>query len=637
MATRIKVEPDLYAPRFAPGKELGSGLMLTSALDVENPTEPDLQGPIHPMFQLERWPELMLDRARYDSFRPSFILATKLLKVAGPFLASVIPKLRMDSRKEYIVVKESVAESQLHRCFERLDVIAQHTEWRENSVMWPNIGRHGLIAPHGGGIEPDQPRDDEDVEVWENSTKRDISNGLPCRKMTVYLASQYGEALMKFGGMEPPSIIYLQVVFMCAVTLVHEIAHLAFSACFSNRPWRGEPLVKDEVLRELGSSLIAWLFKGWVPENISIDPNDKDDHSFKYGCCWYKQRRHPRAHPQYTTVHSMPMSYIQSILSQKKWDMFDEYDMPSYSMAVRTLLLEPSLPFPAGITARIARKAKRVQVDEDPALVPYSGIWDYHDPDWGESGRLGSNEKIPCSPKTPSLKSEVDARETNDGPRGGRSAISPPPANRKGEVSEEFSESAASSPINIWSIPSASKSPSPLQRGEMQPRSERSGQGDCVRSESANREECRDVGISYEECQTAGVQRSRFNGSTISYPRNLADVGANVTGPNSMPASLRQRRSACPSRPSFRGRGNGGHHISHDSVGNSHSQLDNEDSGITKHGMQRFPVMAPPSVHNSLRRWPAERPLRRSRRLQGLEPEMPDGLQPPKRRRVVRP
>ncbi|EEP79301.1 predicted protein [Uncinocarpus reesii 1704] len=659
MEHNIKVETGVEVPPSAPGKELegtsqGNAfdkppehwifeeLEQFGIIDVENPTTPDLQGPIHPIFHHERWPELKENTKRYDVFRPSFILATKLLKVAGPFLASIIPTLRLDAKREYVVLEKSATDNQLQKCFKHLEIIAQHMEWKEDAVMWPSLGRQGLTVPQDAGIKPDEPvRDEEDVECWEESTKRDQVQGLPCRKMTVYLATQYGNALEDFKGKEQPTMRYSQAVFMCAVTLVHEIAHVAYAARFSHRPWRGEPFIKGEALPELGVSLIAFLFKGWLPENISMDATGKDDYSFKYGCCWYKQRCHPRRYPRYTTVHSIPMSHIQNILSQSAWDKFDEGNISSYSIRVRSLLLSPCLPFQAGRTARIARKVQRFRVDRSPALGPYSNIWDYHDPDWENLELRVKKEEPACSPLMLPVKLEAQSRSIKPEAVGEMPDDGPSPDNRQTSASKW---SATSSPVNLWLIPAASEPPSPSPIEEMQPNLARNGQGDCVKCESANGGEIGDIcdiGTGHKELVTTN-QRPTVSSSTSSYWENLTDATPNLTGVISATSSKsRARRSQCPSPPRHRdsaSRGRHRHHIYNQaSVEDSHWQRGGgNDSGITQHYMQRFATM-PPVAARVLIRQPADTAVqRRSRRLQGLEPEMPEGLQEPKRRRVVR-
>lgn len=587
-------------------------------LDVESPTKPNLNGPIHPIFQPERWPELKGNPTRYDSFRPSFILASRLLKVAGPFLASLIPRLRLDSKREKIVLNEKPTDDQLRQCFDELDLIAQHVEWKENAEMWPNLGRHGLTVPQGGGIKPDQPvRNDEDAEVWVRSTNRDAAKGYSRRRMTVYIASQYGDALMESAGTAVPTMRHSQAVFMCAITLVHEIAHVVYAARFSNKPWRGEPLVKNEVLPELGTSLIAWLFNGWIPENIGIDPHGGEDLAFRYGCCWYKQRRRPKAYPRYTTVHSMPMSHIQAVLNQAEWDKFNRYGMPLYSGIVRIFLLRPSWPFPAGRTARIAKKAKRFRVDESPSLISYSDVWDYHDPDWDDSGTPLRPAESSDSFVTPLVKLERDRSAEQYTLTGRKPSVNVAEADSLTSPVKRCGESETSSPNSLWSFPSVTQSSSPQRTDEVQVHMTHNGQKEHVNS-----------------------------GSSGWHPGSGPDGISSSTVSSCISRGSRGRRSDCPSPPSFQGPANRGSFrdpMDDDLMKTNYWQLDGEPNSFTQHGTQDL-VMRP-AVSEHIADWeqPAERAPRRrqsrrrqSRRLQGLGPEMPEGLPEVKKRRILK-
>ncbi|PGH23201.1 hypothetical protein AJ80_02731 [Polytolypa hystricis UAMH7299] len=349
---------------------------------VRNLRKPNLEDVLHPLFQPRCWPELGPYSARWLALKPSFLLATKLLKVAGPFTTSILREPNLVQLTKRIEINESPTAEELELAFAELEQIALHVEWRENARMWPEMERHGLVTPTGGDIRPDAPvRDDEDIENWKQSARRDERAGLKYRKLTVYIASQYGDKLIELQHLKPTDERYLQTVFMCAVTLVHEVGHLLYHSRLSHRPWLGEPLIKGEAMAELGTSLVGWLFNGWIPENISLGTVTRDDDSFSHGCCWYKQRRAPRAYPQYNTLHSMPKSHIQRILDQDEWDKYED-DISTLSTNARKHILSPRTPFVEGETARLAWKARRYRIDRSPSLAPFNGEWDYHDPDW---------------------------------------------------------------------------------------------------------------------------------------------------------------------------------------------------------------------------------------------------------------
>lgn len=362
-------------------------------LGTPNTGAPDIEGPIHTFFSSKCWPQLHHNSRRFKAMRPSLILATKLLEVSGPFIASFLPERKYDEDDGRVEVCPAVSLESVTLAFQELEDIACQTKVREDESMWPNMGRHGIILPTGSGIKPDEPvRDGVDAECWEKTTERDRDAGLRFRRLTIHLASQFGNTLESLVDENPGGEQYIQASFMCAVTLVHEIAHLINAANFESYTWLGEPRVNRESLMELGTSLIGWLFDGWFPENISLTSETHDGYSFENGCCWHKQRREPRGYPQYHTLHSIPMAHIKRILSEVEWGKFDENDT-QFSIQVREELLRPQLPFRAGETARIAWKRQDHCFDMSPALVPYYDVWDYHDPDW-QGPEVGQDSRL---------------------------------------------------------------------------------------------------------------------------------------------------------------------------------------------------------------------------------------------------
>lgn len=350
-------------------------------LGTPNIGAPDIQEPLHTLFSSSCWPQLHHNTRRFKAMLPSLTLATKLLKVSGPFIASFLPERKYDEDGK-IKVSPVVDLEGIALAFLELEGIACQTKVREDESMWPNVGRQGIILPTGSGIKPDEPaRDGIDAECWEKTTERDKDAGLRFRRLTIHLASQFGNTLESLVDENPDGGQYIQAAFMCAITLVHEVAHLINAANFEQCTWLGEPRVSGEPQMELGTSLIGWLFDGWIPENISLGRESRGDYSFKNGCCWYKQRREPRGYPEYHTLHSVPMAHIKRIFTEAAWSRFDE-NHTHFSIQVREELLRPQLPFRSGETARIAWKSKDHRTDISPALDRYYGIWDYHDPDW---------------------------------------------------------------------------------------------------------------------------------------------------------------------------------------------------------------------------------------------------------------
>ena len=250
--------------------------------------------------------------------------------------------------------------------------------------MWPSP-KGWLGITHTGTGRPGKPFEPEDQKQFRRADQRDRKAGHSHRQLTVGLASQFADVLV---SSKDDSEEHLRAAFMAGITLTHEIGHVVHTRHFKNETWWGEPCVGQDIQKELGNALIAWLFNGWTPGPINIGRNQRADmHTFKTGICWNKQLRRPIVQPIFHTVYSMPMAHIQRIMSQKEWDKYNPVKDP---WSVRLKLLSPNPPFKCGEHARMAWKP-------DPRTWAISGGYEdfeprdddseeeYEDLDWDEA------------------------------------------------------------------------------------------------------------------------------------------------------------------------------------------------------------------------------------------------------------
>lgn len=391
-----------------PSKWIREELERFEAINTESKWFADLEGNVHPLYDRERWANVKVER--HAALRQSFLLSTKLLEVAGPFLCNLLPSpsnisdLRLDNKCDRLPITENHNTETVTRAMAELEEISKNTQWDEDPDMWPDnhdVGRriagitHLRLENPGLGSEYDI----EQPEQWYDEDERAKGAGENYRQMTITIASQYIDAILNSAE---GSAERLTAVFMAAITMTHEIAHLIFFSRIDRQIeyfWVG-----NDIRAETGFSFIAWLFDGWFPE-INHLGNDADYYAFKYGLHWSKMWRQPIKHPRAEIFYSIPLPHIQRILSQQEWSNFQ--DLRSESLQVRNRLLRPKTPFAIGKHARRGRLLRKdcwnwnmeykdfEQLNEDDSEDEFSYPERAHvDEDWDdtyESGKLLSS------------------------------------------------------------------------------------------------------------------------------------------------------------------------------------------------------------------------------------------------------
>ncbi|KAJ2895894.1 hypothetical protein MKZ38_006050 [Zalerion maritima] len=177
----------------------------------------------------------------------------------------------------------------------------------------------------------------EMIRQWDGEllakARRERSLPPKYRSLQVLVMREYAERLAKLercgrkGGEE-----WLCTAFLAAVTMLHEIAHVAYWADFrSANEGMSEPFYGPDFERELGDSFIASIFGGWVPVPIALEKEVGTEGvlarrrgkapTFANGVAW-KQHLTMEFHwrrPKYRAHYSVPVMYIANLFLQENW------------------------------------------------------------------------------------------------------------------------------------------------------------------------------------------------------------------------------------------------------------------------------------------------------------------------------
>lgn len=161
--------------------------------------------------------------------------------------------------------------------------------------------------------------------------------------------------------------------------------------------------VGNDLDNELGQSLIAWLFDGWIPDLIHYD-DDRAFNELRTGFYWRKQLRQPMSQPKEKVMYSVPMTHIQRMLDHKEWSNFDFRRAPcASSRRCRSSLLRPKTPFKNGEHARVGRVFRKNHFNFDMAFNGFTG-----------SAQAGVDECTPYSPVDQDWDDGSELRKSSD-------------------------------------------------------------------------------------------------------------------------------------------------------------------------------------------------------------------------------
>ncbi|TAQ86571.1 hypothetical protein B7494_g5106 [Chlorociboria aeruginascens] len=323
-------------------------LRLAGALDTGPTRPPDLSGQLHDLFSRERW-EVSDDD--YEVLLPSMHLASNLLRVGMPYIATFLPSdyvynlkaaelARGESditgkeslRPSVIPLKRRIRLRDLKEAEYELKEVAKHVTWQTDEHILERVGWLGvtLLAPVAKPLTPVGPGEIADGDA---DAKR---SGKTRRPLLIGLCQQYVTAIR---NSEEESEQHLRATFMVGVTMAHEIGHVILHQDFRSYHEDGEPYVGNDCINELGSSFIGWIFSGYNPSTSGGKIID-----YKQALCWDPQLTTslgPR--PLYKTYYALPIKYIQDVLSQSFWTHLDSSTEFQYSSKARGAL-KPTLP-----------------------------------------------------------------------------------------------------------------------------------------------------------------------------------------------------------------------------------------------------------------------------------------------------
>ncbi|TGO55726.1 hypothetical protein BOTNAR_0239g00100 [Botryotinia narcissicola] len=250
-----------------------TSLAVGGAMLASRGPAPSLTGPVHPLFARKRWEVSDED---YQLLMPSMRLATRLLEVGMPYLASFLPSsIIFGSPQEVshaehshlvcprvIPLKQTVLIKDLQAAELELEAIARCIKWRLNDRMHATRNWNGItrIVDYGEA---------DFHELDENEIKESDLQAAQAGRVRRPLVIAIMDLLLVPMRTHPAgSEIRLKAQFMAAITMIHEIGHAIFLQDYRsfNPPSGDEPYVEKDVDSELGRSFVSWIFNGFHPQ-----------------------------------------------------------------------------------------------------------------------------------------------------------------------------------------------------------------------------------------------------------------------------------------------------------------------------------------------------------------------------------
>lgn len=301
---------------------------------------PNLTGPVHPFFKRDRWEVCEED---YLLLYPSMRLATRLLEVGMPYIASFLPTSNIfgtpqdvsHAEHSHLVCPREIplakrrSLNDLRAAALELDAIAKCIKWRLDERM------HAIY--HWNGITRLVDRGEADFHHIEEHdiVESDLEAAQAGQGRRPLVIAIMDLLLVPMRTHSINSEIRLKAQFMAAITMVHEIGHAIFHQDYrSFNPGTSgeEPFVGNDSDCELGRSLVCWIFKGFHPQFCESLDKDAQFGSLGWSLYWeplhqidkifeyngVKEKRHKR--PLFDKLYAIPVEYLSTLFRQSWWE-----------------------------------------------------------------------------------------------------------------------------------------------------------------------------------------------------------------------------------------------------------------------------------------------------------------------------
>lgn len=269
---------------------------------------------------------------------PSMRLASNLIQVGLPYIASFLPSTKKDFwRKDKpdpwpstIPLNPNPTQKEISEAERDLKHLARDLTWHASDEIYPKWGYLGVTRL----VDTEEPWEEIELDDVMASDKALKSKGKQRRPLFIGIMKEYVTALEK-SDLDSESNI--RATFMAAITMAHEIGHAIFQNDFRAFNTNREPYVGDDCEAEIGFSFIAWIFSGFHPQS---SPQDVEFTDTLYWEPQYTLSMGKR--PLYKTYYSLPIAYLEQVLSQDFWDSLGPLDQPWFSERARKALCPDS-------------------------------------------------------------------------------------------------------------------------------------------------------------------------------------------------------------------------------------------------------------------------------------------------------
>ena len=222
----------------------------------------------------------------------------------------------------------------------------------------------GINIPHTA----DQPFSEKGASDWDEANE--LAGYRRTRRICIGLPSEFADTIL---ANPPGSAKHLLATFYAGVVMMHELAHWCMSHAAQSLisdAGQAESYLGDNIEMELGNSWIAWLFGCQMhPEPINLKGQNlrSTRHLFHHGLFWFPTYNCGDTRPVYDTQYSIPLSYIEEIMSDATWE---GKELERFTAIGRRQLIGPKREmFREGHVARIATSYKHSPFSDERAFA----------------------------------------------------------------------------------------------------------------------------------------------------------------------------------------------------------------------------------------------------------------------------